>query len=456
MIIHWLLLKYIVIWACSKLLTLLNLSQWQLSLVIQTILFYWLFLLSTKYTSYYLLFRSIHSVIAHWMNEHADNQLPYYPSSSSSSPSQQSDNSGCPWSFKYYTPPISLNGYLWMLAICRMNDTKPCYKFILLRCDLHDGYYTDEHTITCHLSPYEQETLVNLCVHYQIDPFQSKMFILKAINDGLHFELDFKINLQNPTIIMKKCKDIKRIADYESFLMEPAFDDWDTRSTQAAKLLGDKTIYKMVFSESGILMTKHEINVKFGAQTKLSSTITKLHQARKYKRIKDAASGKAYLVYYCCTYRHSTYNKLFIIPLIPKDFSVINAYNIRKKFVDIAIYDGLVFCLTHFSRKINIISMQAQNQIGQVRTYIQRARFKTHLLVNKRVMTVEYTSAFAERQIPPDVATLIDSYIDIAHFKYELILFSKYTQWTNSGDDEVPTCINMNKIMSHLQYLCLV
>ena len=160
--------------------------------------------------------------------------------------SEQSEKTHRPWSFRYYTPPFIINGYVYTLGIKRRNNKKEPYQFTLFQCDTHHSNYTEELPITCHLTPQQQEIFINLCVHYHNNFSQCKMIMFKTINhEEMQFELIFKINLETHTMIIQQCKDVEMIANYDLFLQKPQFEDWDTHSTQAARLLGDKTIYRI-------------------------------------------------------------------------------------------------------------------------------------------------------------------------------------------------------------------
>ena len=322
-----------------------------------------------------------------------------------------------------------------------MKNSDSRYKFTLLQCDLNDGCHTEESAIICKLSSHDQECLVNSGVHYRVDLNQHKMFIFNTINEDVQFELDFKINLAKPMLILKQCQNDMIINDYNSFLQEVKFKN-HTKSNY-------KRIYILCFAHF-LTVNKSRINLNI-----TPNIITKLHERKKYKRIKDVATNKMYSIYFHGKMKCSE-PKQYIIPLVTRDESIINTYNIRKNYTDIIIYNNLLFCLNESSTHVLIISLQSEQDIGKIKTYIKQSRSTMHLVINKRLLGIEYISIFAQRRISYDLAITIDSYLDIEHFKYELILFSRYTTWKHSGDDEIPMCINMNKIMKHLQCLCLV
>ena len=345
-----------------------------------------------------------------------------------------------PRSFRYYTPPFIINGYVCTLGIKRMDDKKEPYQFTLFQCDTHHSNYTEELPITAHLTPDQQESFINLCVHYHNNFSQCKMIMFKTINhQDMQFELNFKIHLEKPTMIIQQCKDSEMIANYDLFLQKSQFEDWDTHSTQTI-------IYKLILNDE-IRMSKPDTNLK-STRKYLSTLMNQLHGAKKYYRIKDHASNKNYMIYF---YGITVY----IVSLIANDFPVINWYNIRKRNIDIVIYNELILCLTKYSEYILIISLQTRTVIGKVRTHIQRTRLNSHFIVNKRLINTRYIAIFGGIAIPHDISVLINLFIDTHHFKYELILYSKYTCCEDSADEEFPICINMNTIMQHLQYLCL-
>lgn len=397
---------------------------------------------------YYIIFYSIlFNSILFYLHRAKDE----YESSSSSITDAATDEQDAPWHRRYESPPMYLNGYFYVLAIyilpeqnkVQVKQRKDVNVILgLLRHDSHNPQQQMEECTLNYLKINEQ-TLANLCTHYVIE--NTKMIILNSI-----CQEDFELDINPTPATIKICTNYEIISHYSSFLKIRAFND-DSLLTDLTK--DEETIWQFTFNESFNYLTKlHLLNMDPRNGIKFGDIILKLHKQRKVERIEDPVNGDEYLIYYQPLH-------IYILKLISKQNHPIYQYNIRRRYLSIVIYNGLLFHLTHLSHKINIWSLASLNKLGQIRTYIERSRLRMHLVLIKRVIGTYYVAIFAgmNKSIPKDILTLIDLYIDIHHFKYIIASFNRITEWNEKDEDIViPTLINMNKIMSHLNYLCLL
>ena len=368
--------------------------------------------------------------------------------SSSSVTDAASDEQDALWHRRYYGPPVIYNGFYFILTIFvlneKSNDEKGgSFKLKLFKYDTHQQDENVEEVIV-NYSNINEQTLVNLCTHYmyQYHNFNLNMFILNSICPEQNFEL--KINSLKP--IINKCKDVEIIKHYSLFLDETTLNERFS------------TIWKFQYNKSYHFLTKE--NLSQDNDKRLRGEIVRLHKKRKFRGIVDHVTGENYIIYY------ATEKLIYIVKSIAKEFKIaaINQYNIRKRrYLDLIIYNNLLLHLSHLSEYINILSLQGLNRLGRMRTFMHQSRFKTHLVLNKRLNGLHYISTFANindpnKLIPDNILVIIDEYGNNSHhFKYEIGLINRVTNWYER-DEEVlkPIIINMHEMISHLDYLCLL
>lgn len=326
-----------------------------------------------------------------------------------------------------------------------MNREQNIYEITLFKCDLGDAYYTEETDIFCRLSEADVETLVNLNTH-TIKIGNKLHFFSSIVND---WQCEFDLNSRT----LKKCTNMYILEKYRNFLSKPSFEKWDTKSTLASKLLGDKTIWRLEIhspqSKIEEFLTKHEENIRYGANSRLSRHLIKLHSKGRISKVKDYSTNTYYLMF------HSTSN-IYFVPLTTSGDSFIKQnYNIRRFDINVIIFHNFLFYLTSYCHHIRIFNLTNTNFVGKIKTNITGKRCKKHLTMIQRISGLLFIGVYAEKEIPYEICSIIDEYIDTFIWKYEMVIFNRITQFADSGHDEIPTCFKLNKIISHLTYLCL-
>ena len=361
-------------------------------------------------------------------------------SSSTSITEAASSETDAVWHRRYYAPPIIYNGFyfIWTIYILNIGSMS----FTLIKYDTHNEKFKE---FIINSSNIDVHDLVKLCTHfiYQYKDLNFNMYILNSTNHDKSLQL--KINSSKH--IFTYCKNVIIIKSFALFLSK----------SMIINNYKQIIVWRLEFENE--ILTKHKKN------DLLYDIIIRLHQKKRCMIISDVVNDEKYIIYLQDPSDWGAQSKyLYIVKLIMTDdvIPVITRYNIYKRAnLDIIIYNGLLFFLSHECSHINIFSLKSLNRLGKIRTFIQGSRFKTHLVLNKRLYGLRYILVFAEinQLISDDVLMLIEEYSkNWHHFKFEIVLSNRMINWHEvAGEDNIiKSTINMHEIISHLDFLCLL
>lgn len=356
---------------------------------------------------------------------------------------------------KYFMPPTIHNGFYYSM-IMRLNiQTLTIFKY-----NSHNSHIEEEEIDSKLIN---EQTVLNCCSHYMHQNYQDvvEIYIFNVIASKMSFCLT--INTTNDRHTIKTCINTTIIHQFSLLLQDPMIQNVTPISICWTTLLPENiTIWQLRYDDSFHIMTQHSImryeflNTYKRSTNKLSFLISQLHKQKKFTIIEDPVYSNQYLIYYNNngSYLKSSKNQkmIFIIKLASNKNPTIQQYNIRKvSCLDLVIYHGQLFFLSKLSQFINILSLTRSNKIGKIKTNICESRFKMHFVLRQRVSGVHYVSIFAGRNTPHEISYIIDNYMQ-QHFKWELILFNRYT----NGNIIAPITINMHEAIYHLNSLCLI